>query len=117
MTSTRRDYDRSSTVYLEAWQRADIDALVAMLADDASFAMPPQPDVVQGPRRDRRIPATPAARKPGCAGGSCRARANGQLAFGHYIWDEQRRRYVPELISVLTLQGEQISDITASATP
>ena len=40
------------------------------------------------------------------------ARANGQLAFGNYRWDEQREAFEPRSLSVLTLGREGIAEIT-----
>jgi RNA polymerase sigma-70 factor (ECF subfamily) len=40
-------------------------------------------------------------------------RANGQLAFGHYDWDEERGAFRAHGITVLTLDGERIAEITA----
>jgi hypothetical protein len=40
------------------------------------------------------------------------ARANGQLAFGNYRWDEQREVFEPRSLSVLTLGREGIAEIT-----
>jgi RNA polymerase sigma-70 factor (ECF subfamily) len=40
-------------------------------------------------------------------------RANAQLAFGQYLWDEDRKGFVPHEVSVLTLRGERIQEITA----
>jgi len=40
------------------------------------------------------------------------ARANGQLAFGNYRWDEQREVFEPRSLSVLTLGREEIAEIT-----
>ena len=34
--------------YVNAWDRGDIDAVVAMLTEDATFAMPPAPSWYQG---------------------------------------------------------------------
>ena len=41
--------------YMDAWQRGDMDAVVAMLAEDAILAMPPTATLVPRPRRDRRL--------------------------------------------------------------
>jgi RNA polymerase sigma-70 factor, ECF subfamily len=102
--------------YVDAWNRADVDAVKAMLADDAVFAMPPQPTWFNG----RDAIAEFLRRRPLAGGTRWRlvpTRANGQLAFGHYTWDQRRDRYVPEAISVLALRGNQISDITSFRTP
>jgi RNA polymerase sigma-70 factor (ECF subfamily) len=102
--------------YVDAWERGDVDAVVAMLAEDAVIAMPPIPtwyagrDAVAvflrnwplaGERRWRLVPA----------------RANGQLAFGHYIWNGEKSRFVPHSVNVLTLRGGQVAAITAFLDP
>jgi RNA polymerase sigma-70 factor (ECF subfamily) len=97
--------------FVDAWERADVDALVAMLADDATIAMPPRPtwyrgrdavatflrEVVLAPGRWRLLPVT----------------ANGQLAFGEYRWNETTRQFIAEAVAVLTLADALIADITA----
>ena len=45
------------------------------------------------------------------------ARANGQLAFGNYRWDEERGIFEPRSISVMTLDGEGIAEITTFIDP
>jgi len=45
------------------------------------------------------------------------ARANGQLAFGNYRWDEQRQTFEPRSLSVLTLAREGIAEITTFLDP
>ena len=102
--------------YVDAWERGDVDAVVAMLAEDATIAMPPIPTwyggreavatflkslPLAGKRRWRLIPA----------------RANGQLAFGHYIWDREKRRFMPHGVNVLTVRGGRIAAITAFLNP
>lgn len=102
--------------YVAAWERNDVDALVAMLAHDARMTMPPLPTWYQGreqigaflggwvlayPRRWRLIPA----------------RANAQLAFGAYIWDEAAQTFLPEAVMVVGLRGTQTEEITAFLTP
>src|SRR4029450_11558513 len=44
-------------------------------------------------------------------------RANGQLAFGLYAWDDKTQTYTPRAIDVLTLRGAHIQEITAFLTP
>ena len=98
--------------FVDAWERADVDALVAMLASDAVMTMPPLPTWYHGReavaaflegwplRRDRRWRVVPV-------------RANGQLAFGQYIWDEEWETFTAHSITVLTLDAEHIAEITA----
>jgi len=93
-----------------AFEAGDVDAIVALLTEDAWLRMPPVPLEYQGRelatrfltlgfrnRRRYRLVAT---------------RANGQPAFGVYEYD----RHVPVLhangLIVLTLAGDQISTIT-----
>jgi RNA polymerase sigma-70 factor (ECF subfamily) len=102
--------------YVAAWERNDVDAVVAMLADDARLAMPPLPAWYDG--RDQ----VAGFLRAGPMGGANRWRllptwANGQLAFGLYAWDATTRSFVPRAIDVLTLRGTQIQAITAFLTP
>ena len=80
------------------------------------MTMPPIPTWYQGResvarflngwplRGDRRWRAVPT-------------RANGQLAFGHYLWDEDSGLFVAHSITVLTLRGAEIAEITSFLTP
>jgi hypothetical protein len=45
------------------------------------------------------------------------ARANGQLAFGNYRWDEEWQSFLPRSLSLLTLDGEGIAEITTFLGP
>jgi RNA polymerase sigma-70 factor, ECF subfamily len=97
--------------FVNAWEQADVDAVVAMLADGAALTMPPVPTWFQG----REAVATFLARLP-LAGPRWRlvpARANGQPAFGQYIWDADRSSFVADHLTVLTLDGARIAEITA----
>ena len=102
--------------YVTAWERNDVDAVVAMLAQDAKLAMPPLPSWYRG----REQVAT--FLRGGPLAGTTRwrlipARANGQLAFGLYAWDDKTQTFMPRAIDVLTLRGAQIQEITAFLTP
>ncbi|HEY3201439.1 MAG TPA: sigma-70 family RNA polymerase sigma factor [Actinomycetes bacterium] len=102
--------------YVTAWERNDVDAVVAMLAEDAKLAMPPLPTWYRG----REQVAT--FLRGGPLAGTTRwrlipARANGQLAFGLYAWDDKTQTFTPRAIDVLTLRGAHIQEITAFLTP
>ena len=94
--------------YMAAWEARDVDAIVAMLAEDAKYSMPPLPEwfagraairsfLLDGPLQSewRFLPA----------------RANGQLAFGTYLWDGSR--YVPGGLDVVVLRGTEIAQVVS----
>jgi RNA polymerase sigma-70 factor, ECF subfamily len=101
--------------YVDAWERGDVDALAAMLTDDASFAMPPHAMWFRG----RDAIASFLARVPMQGGRgwlTVPTRANGQLAFvSHRVLDDGGA--APHGVSVVTLRGEQIEAITAFLIP
>jgi RNA polymerase sigma-70 factor (ECF subfamily) len=98
--------------YVDAWERGDVDEVVSRLAQDATFAMPPLRTWYRG----RDALATFLAGWPLSGAWRwrvIRAHANGQPALAFYGWDEERRSYLPFALSVLTLRGREISDMTA----
>ena len=103
--------------YVDAFERADVDAVdFEMLADRRRVHDAAATHLVPRARGGGRVPEGPCAgeEKP-CA--SCRARANGQLAFGNYRWDEEWQSFLPRSISVLTLDGQGIAEITTFLDP
>jgi RNA polymerase sigma-70 factor (ECF subfamily) len=102
--------------YMEAWERADVDSMVSMLADEVTLEMPPNPEWYAG----REAVAAFLAAHPLAEGNRWRlvpTRANGQLAFGHYIWRDEPNVFVAREISVLALRGREIEDITIFRDP
>jgi RNA polymerase sigma-70 factor (ECF subfamily) len=100
------------TRYVDAWERGDVQTVVAMLAEDATFAMPPLASWF-GPRDEIAeflvgFPLSGAWRWRGIP-----TRANGQTAIGFYAWDEAEGAYLPFALNVLTLRGSEISDVVA----
>jgi RNA polymerase sigma-70 factor, ECF subfamily len=102
--------------FVDAWERSDVDAVAAMLAEDAILEMPPLPNWYRGrdeiatflrgwplsvERRFRLIPT----------------RANGQLAFAHYMRDQDAGDFLPHGITVLTLRGDRIAELTPFLDP
>ena len=98
--------------FAEAFQSGDVDGVVALLTDDASFTMPPQTLEVRGPASIGRFLATVPA------GGELDrfrlvpTRANGQPAFGFYLRDRHCPIARASGIMVLTVQHERIAAIT-----
>ncbi|MEN3285376.1 MAG: hypothetical protein V7607_6516, partial [Solirubrobacteraceae bacterium] len=37
--------------------------------------------------------------------------ANGQPAFGHYLWDDEADAFLPHGVAVLTLDGDRIGEL------
>ena len=102
--------------FVAAWERGDVGALAAMLAEEATIAMPPMPTWYRG--RDAvaaflaRYPLAPTRRWR-----VVRAHASGQLAFGFYLFDDEQRSFLAHSVNVLTLDGTSIADLTAFLTP
>jgi len=99
--------------WIDAWQDGDVDAIVAMLADDARFSMPPLPEWYHGADAIRAF----------LIGGPLQSRwrflptsANGQLAFGTYLWDDAAGAYLPGGLDVLTIHNGQVSEIVSFLT-
>jgi RNA polymerase sigma-70 factor, ECF subfamily len=95
--------------YVAAWESRDIDAMVAMLVEGATFAMPPHPHWFRG--RDAVIAFLTTTGKPDLRHVS--TRANGQPAIGWYLWDPSTELYQPASLEVLALEGGLVSEITA----
>jgi RNA polymerase sigma-70 factor (ECF subfamily) len=99
--------------YLDAWDRNDIEGVVAMLTEDASFSMPPAPYWYSGHAALREwLPKGPLT-------GGWRWKhlpvvtANGQPAIPFYCWYEPERTYLAFALNVLTLRDGRISDVVA----
>jgi RNA polymerase sigma-70 factor (TIGR02960 family) len=95
--------------FVNAWESANLDALVALLTDDVFISMPPMPFEYEGRnvvarfcaslfRAGRRFELVPT-------------RANGQPAFGAYLRSTSGVRHGVGLY-VLTLTGDRISAMT-----
>jgi RNA polymerase sigma-70 factor (ECF subfamily) len=100
--------------YVDAWERGDVDAILAMLAEDATFAMPPLRAWYRGHDAIAVFLTGSALRD---RWRFVPARANGQLAFGTYAWDADSGSYVPLGLDVLTLRGARVQEITAFVAP
>ncbi len=96
--------------YIDAFERGDVPTLVALLTEDATWSMPPEPEwyrgraaitafLVAGPMRVRWRHRTTVA--------------NGQPAVGCYLWDAGRQAYTAKVLDVLTLRGDRIAAVTA----
>ncbi|PRY40599.1 sigma-70 family RNA polymerase sigma factor [Umezawaea tangerina] len=105
------DVRRIADRYAAAWESGDVDAIVAMLADDARYSMPPLPEWYLG---REAIRAFLVARPMDLRWRFLPAHANGQLAFGTYLWSDGR--YVPGGLDVLALRGDRVVEVVSFLT-
>jgi RNA polymerase sigma-70 factor, ECF subfamily len=101
--------------FADAFESGEVEAILDMLADDAAFTMPPY----SGWQRGREaiaeswlMPSGPRPRfilRP--------TSASGQPALGVYRLDPETETYLAIALDVLTLEGDQIREITAFRTP
>jgi RNA polymerase sigma-70 factor, ECF subfamily len=101
--------------YMDAMQRGDVDAVVAMLAEDAAWSMPPLAAWFHGHE------ALTGFLVAGPLSGDWRwrhlpAHANGQPAVGSYCWHDDEQAYLPFALDVLTLDREGIREIDSFIT-
>lgn len=98
--------------YIDAFDRGDINGVVAMLTEDAAFSMPPARAWYRGHEM------LTAFLGVGPLSGAWRWRhvpvqASGQPALAFYSWDKEQRCYLAFALNVLTIRDRRISDVTA----
>jgi RNA polymerase sigma-70 factor, ECF subfamily len=96
--------------YINAWERGDVDALAALLTEDASFAMPPYAVWWHGRDVIAAFAAEPVHRY-------LPTHASGQLANAAYRWNGEQECYVAEALEVLTVEGDRVKALTAFMAP
>ncbi|MGW4028127.1 RNA polymerase subunit sigma-70 [Streptomyces sp. NPDC004838] len=100
--------------FMTAWERADVPALLKLLAEDARFTMPPLPAWFDG-RDDverfltERVFATPWRLVP--------LRANGQPGFACYLRERGSSAYRIGAVNILTVRSGRIAEITGFLDP
>jgi RNA polymerase sigma-70 factor (ECF subfamily) len=96
--------------YMAALESGEVDQVIELLTEDATWSMPPLTSWYRGtealrgflslgpmPERWRHIPT----------------RANGQAAVGCYMWNDESGSFQSFCIDVLTLRGDRIAEVTA----
>jgi RNA polymerase sigma-70 factor, ECF subfamily len=96
--------------YADALERGDLDAVLALLTEDAAWSMPPMPGWYRGHA------AIAGFMRQGPMNVGWRhlpTRANGQIAVGCYAWKDETRTFRAEVLDVLTLRDGTIAQVTA----
>ncbi len=102
--------------YIQAWEGLDVDALVVLLKEDATFSMPPFPAWFY---RREAIAAFFAASVfvKGSMWQLRAIRVSGQAGFAVYKYDPSTNRYLAHAIHVLTVDDDGILNLTAFMNP
>ncbi|HEY9411301.1 MAG TPA: sigma-70 family RNA polymerase sigma factor [Jiangellaceae bacterium] len=97
--------------FVTAFTELDVDALVALMTDDAWVRMPPLPFEYLGTAAVRRFFAATGAHRQGIAR-MVPVRANGQPAWGEYVRDPVAGRLHLAGVVVIGLAGDRVCEIT-----
>jgi len=99
-----------------ALERGDADALVALLTEDVTWSMPPLPHWYQGIEAVMDFAVqVPLTRCPSWR--HLPTRANGQPAVAFYVGNDASGEHHGWSITVLTLRGERLAEITSFLGP
>jgi RNA polymerase sigma-70 factor (ECF subfamily) len=98
--------------YVAAWERCDVGAFASLLAEDASFAMPPLATWYT-PRESIITWARETSLSGAWRWKTVLTQANAQPSLAFYAWDEPVGAYLPFALNVLSLRDDLVSDVTA----
>jgi RNA polymerase sigma-70 factor (ECF subfamily) len=98
--------------FAEAFEAGDVDAVLALLREDAWIRMPPEPHEYTGRAAIGEFLRTRPLWREGGRMRLVPVHANGQPAFAYYMGDPQADICRIGGIFVLTLEGEEIAAIT-----
>jgi len=99
------------TRFADAFERGDVERIVDMLVEDATFDMPPYAAWYRGRDAVGRSWLMPDAPPPLLR--PVVTRANGQPALAFYRFDRQEGVFLPLALDVLTVRGDRIAGVTA----
>jgi RNA polymerase sigma-70 factor (ECF subfamily) len=100
---------------MKAWEEQDVETVVEMLAEDATFGMPPLGTWFGG-RDEIEIFLRGSPLSGTWDWKPLRVKANGQEALAFYQWDADEGAHTRFALNVLTFRGEEIADVTAFIT-
>ena len=98
--------------YVKAWERADINDIVALLKEDATFAMPPSPSWYQGSPAIRTLFTTIIMAGDGHdLWRLLPVQVNGGSGFALYHRENTHTAYQAYAIQSITLDGDLVSNV------
>ncbi|MEU8901826.1 RNA polymerase subunit sigma-70 [Nocardia sp. NPDC048505] len=105
---------RLAVRYAAAWEAEDLEAIIALLAADARYAMPPMPEWYLGRPAIRKFLIAHPLRwrwrfRPTVA--------NGQPAFGTYMWNAEHGVFEAMALDVLTVRDGAITEVVSFLDP
>jgi RNA polymerase sigma-70 factor, ECF subfamily len=108
--------------YMDAWERGDVEAVTAMLAEDAAITMPPMASWFRGEGVETFLREWAFSGRVYDLEGRrsvrvLRASANGQPAIGTYAWNDEAGAHLPTVLQVLSFDGDRITEITGFVDP
>ncbi|MBE0697049.1 MAG: nuclear transport factor 2 family protein, partial [Anaerolineaceae bacterium] len=104
--------------YARAWESADLDGIIALLADDATFPMPPMRLAIHGKQAMAAFYAAHVFE--GDARGRWRLlpiQANARPGFAFYRMDEATRKHQAYVLQVLTIENGLVVNATSFGFP
>jgi RNA polymerase sigma-70 factor (ECF subfamily) len=102
------------TAFVAAWENADVQSIVGLLAEDARFSMPPLPAWFVGREMIIRFMLERAFDSDWRLSVM---NANAQLAFAHFRAENERGPFLPAAINIVTLRDGLIVDMAAFLDP
>ncbi len=96
--------------YAAAWEAGDVEEIVAMLAEDARYSMPPLPQWFSGRPAIRDFLLTGPLR---WQWRFLPTRANGRPAFATYLWDDEAAAHVPKGLDVLVIVDGLVVEVVS----
>lgn len=100
---------------MQAWQAANLDGLIELLREDATYHMPPWLDWYQGREAIRAFFKTVWGNFAGYH--AVATRANGQPAFAVYARRHQEPEWRAQSLHVIELAGGRIASLTVYVGP
>lgn len=96
--------------FIDAWRRADVDAVVALLADDATFTMPPLSTWYSGREAIRTFMVEKVFENRWRFSQSW---INGQPAVVAYLWNDSAQAFALAVLNVLSFRGDRVAAVSA----